>query len=128
MTKILAIDDTPYNLDILKNGLEDEGFEMLTALNGRKGLELIDAERPDLVLLDIGMPEMDGHSVLRAIRALERERGLSADGAAKIIMTTALDDSQNVLGAFKEGCEGYVVKPIRRDDLLHQLEKLGFVS
>ncbi len=105
MTKILAIDDTPYNLDILKNGLEDEGFEMLTALSGRKGLELIDSERPDLVLLDIGMPEMDGHQVLQQIRLSDEY------GDLPVIILTANTEDSNLARCLESGANDYVTKP-----------------
>ena len=81
-----------------------------------------------LICLDIMMPEMDGHSVLRNIRAFEQQEDVARSDIARVVMTSALDDSQNVLGAFKEGCEGYIVKPIKKADLVHQLEKLGLIE
>ena len=74
------------------------------------------------------MQEMDGHSVLKSIRELEKTRYVPAAQAVKIIMTTALDDSTNVIGAFREGCEAYLVKPIERHKLNHELRKLGLIE
>ena len=105
MTKILAIDDTPYNLDILKNGLEDEGFDMVTAQSGREGLALIDQERPDLVLLDIGMPEMDGHQVLQQIRLSDEHTELP------VIILTANTEDSNLARCLESGANDYVTKP-----------------
>ncbi|MBB3046325.1 two-component system chemotaxis response regulator CheY [Litorivivens lipolytica] len=105
MTKILAIDDTPYNLDILKNGLEDEGFDMVTAQSGREGLMLIDQERPDLVLLDIGMPEMDGHQVLQQIRLSDEY------GDLPVIILTANTEDSNLARCLESGANDYVTKP-----------------
>ncbi|WP_372763726.1 diguanylate cyclase [Litorivivens sp.] len=105
MTKILAIDDTPYNLDILKNGLEDEGFTVVTAESGRKGLELIDRESPELVLLDIGMPEMDGHQVLQQIRLSDEH------GDLPVIILTANTEDSNLARCLESGANDYVTKP-----------------
>ena len=105
MTKILAIDDTPYNLDILKNGLEDEGFDIVTAQSGREGLALIDKERPDLVLLDIGMPEMDGHQVLQQIRLSDEHAELP------VIILTANTEDSNLARCLESGANDYVTKP-----------------
>ncbi len=105
MTKILAIDDTPYNLDILKNGLEDEGFDMVTAQSGREGLALLDQELPDLVLLDIGMPEMDGHQVLQQIRLSDEHAELP------VIILTANTEDSNLARCLESGANDYVTKP-----------------
>ncbi len=86
-----------------------------------------DGEPFDLVCLDIHVPEMDGHAVLRGIRDFEDVLGLQGAGGAKVIMVTALRDEQNVLGAFRTGCEGYVVKPVDRAKTHAQLDELGFV-
>lgn len=118
MTKILAIDDTPYNLDILKNGLEDEGFEMITALSGRKGLELIDAERPDLVLLDIGMPEMDGHQVLQQIRLSDEH------GDLPVIILTANTEDSNLARCLESGANDYVTKPFSFTALIARINNV----
>ncbi|HCS29615.1 MAG TPA: diguanylate cyclase response regulator [Spongiibacteraceae bacterium] len=118
MTKILAIDDTPYNLDILKNGLEDEGFEMVTALSGRKGLELIDSERPDLVLLDIGMPEMDGHQVLQQIRLSDEY------GDLPVIILTANTEDSNLARCLESGANDYVTKPFSFTALIARINNV----
>ncbi len=118
MTKILAIDDTPYNLDILKNGLEDEGFDMLIALSGRKGLELIDSERPDLVLLDIGMPEMDGHQVLQQIRLSEEH------GDLPVIILTANTEDTNLARCLESGANDYVTKPFSFTTLIARINNV----
>lgn len=77
-----------------------------------------DGEHYDLVTLDIVMPEMDGHEVLKRIRIIEEERGIAS---AKIVMTTAMDDAKVILSAFKEQCDGYLVKPVRKEDLMKRL-------
>ncbi len=102
------------------------------AVNGREAVEVVrrameDGEPYDLICLDIMMPEMDGQTALKRIRAIEAEKGISAGTAAKIIMTTALNDMINVAGAYKSMCDGYLVKPIAKTKLLEELRKLGLL-
>ena len=77
----------------------------------------------DLICLDIMMPRMTGHEVLRTIRALEEEQEIFPP--AKVIMTTALRDRDNVMAAFSNQCEAYLVKPIDRESLFEKLRTLG---
>jgi len=79
----------------------------------------------DLICLDIMMPEVDGQGALTMIRALEANHDKMLGEGAKILMTTALGDSKNVLSAFKENCDGYMVKPIDKAKLMTKLKDLG---
>ncbi|QUH25575.1 response regulator [Serpentinicella alkaliphila] len=98
------------------------------------GLEAIDAymmslkddEPYELVCLDIMMPKVDGVKVLKAIKDLENQKGVSVNGGAKIIMTTALSEAQFVQKAFQYGCDAYASKPIDIEKLEQVLDKLGF--
>ena len=98
------------------------------------GLEAIDAfheayaeKRPyDLMCLDIMMPRMDGHEVLRCIRQLEDKRRIDGKQRVRVIVTTALSDRKNVMRAIFGKCEAYLVKPIGKENLLEKLELLGF--
>jgi len=74
------------------------------------------------------MPGMGGREALTEIRRIENEHGIGGLDGVKVIMTTALDDSTNIFGAFREGCEAYVVKPVCKDKLLAEIEKLGLLS
>lgn len=86
----------------------------------------IDAgETYDLVTLDIVMPDMDGHEILKRIRNIEEERGIAS---AKIVMVTAMDNATAILSAFKEQCDGYLVKPIRKEDLMKRLGELNLTG
>jgi two-component system chemotaxis response regulator CheY len=103
------------------------------ACNGDEAVQafqqaLAAGEPYDLVCLDIMMPGMDGHETLAALRRIESEHGIGGLDAVKVIMTTALDDSSNVLGAFRTGCEAYVVKPIEKDKLIAEIAKLGLLA
>ncbi len=100
------------------------------------GLEAVDAFNEalkegapyDLICLDIMMPQMDGHQALEAIRQIENEHGIGGLDGVKVIMTTALGESKHVMGAFKEGCEAYLVKPVEKNKLYEEMEKLGLSS
>ncbi len=99
------------------------------------GMEAVDAfmmaleddEPYDLVCLDIMMPVMDGYQALVGIRNLEKERNIPQEKAAKVIMTTALNDEQNVKMAFELGCTVYSGKPIDQERFEQALKKFGLV-
>lgn len=95
------------------------------AINGKEAVEafkeaLKNNVTYDLICLDIMMPELDGHGVLKEIRNLELKHAISESRIAKVIMTTALSDSKNFINAYQEKCEGYLIKPIDRNKL-HEL-------
>lgn len=103
------------------------------ASNGREAvnahIDALNQKRPyDMVLLDIMMPGMNGHQVLEAIRRVENDHGINGLDAVKVIMITALGDSKNVIGAFREGCEAYIVKPVKKEKLYEEMEKLGLIK
>jgi two-component system, chemotaxis family, chemotaxis protein CheY len=89
---------------------------------------LADGEPYDLVCLDIMMPKMDGHEVLASIRATEDDRGILLGDGAKIIMTTALGDAKNVMSAFRDQCDAYLVKPVSKAALVERLSALGLMD
>lgn len=101
-----------------------DGMEVVKAY--RYALE--DEEYYDLVCLDVMMPQMDGLQALKIIRDMEKEAGLPKERCAKVIMTTAINDAEQVRKAFEYGCEGYAAKPIDFDALVKVLEKMGLVS
>lgn len=100
------------------------------------GMEAVDAftmaleadEGYDLVCLDIMMPELDGYQALKAIRDIEKERGIPEEKASKIIMTTALNEGRNVTKAFELGCVAYAGKPIDQDKFENVLRKLELID
>ncbi len=91
-------------------------------------LALADGAPYELICLDIMMPGMDGHHALERIRAVELEHGRTGSDGAKVIMTTALRDSKHCVRSFREGCEGYVTKPIREEELLAKMRELGLLA
>ncbi len=101
---ILIIDDEVDLRNALITALEYEGFGTRTAEDGEKGLEMALSEKPDLILLDIMMPKMDGTEVLKNLRADEWGKN------AKVIVMTALDDLEKVAGIIEAGGDEYLVK------------------
>ena len=130
--KYLIVEDDFAGRRLLKRYLSDSG-ECDIAVDGAEAIEafrqaLAENEPYDLICLDIMMPNMDGHDALKAIRRIEHEHGIHGLDGVKVIMTTALDDSKNVMGSFREGCEAYIVKPIEKKKLLEEMEKLGLIE
>ncbi len=80
-----------------------------------------------LVCLDIMLPELDGQYVLQQMRRMEEQKGIGGLDGAKIVMITALGDRRNIMDAFRSQCEGYIVKPIRKEKVLKQLYDLGIM-
>lgn len=130
--KILIAEDDFTCRKLLQTFLSEYG-DCFVAINGHEAVEAVrealDEARPyDLVCLDIMMPEMDGHEALEAIRQIENEHGIAGLDGVKVIMTTILGDSKNVIGAFRTGCEAYIVKPVGKEKLLEEMEKLGLFN
>jgi two-component system, chemotaxis family, chemotaxis protein CheY len=130
--KILVVEDDFASRILLQKFLTPYG-EVHVAING---VEAVAAYRTaenegdpyKLICLDIMMPEMGGQEVLTTIRRIERDRGYNPGEGAKVIMTTALKDSQNVMTAFREQCDAYLVKPIDRRKLVEHLGELGLAA
>ena len=118
MKRILLIEDNHSLREEIINVLELEGFIVDTAENGRVGLEHIRAQRPDLVICDLMMPDMDGYETLQAIR------GNPEIASLPVLMLTARDDDGCVSKAMELGADDYVTKPFRIPDLLSALETL----
>ncbi len=130
--KILIVDDDLINRKLLTALLKGYG-KCEVAVNGLEAVKMFEETLKngplyDLIFLDIMMPEMNGHETLQEIRRLEKEENLDAGRGAKVIMVTALGDSRNVLSAFSEGCEYYLVKPIQQKKLFELLEEMGYQS
>lgn len=130
--KYLIVEDDFAGRRLLQRYLSDYG-ECDIAVDGKEAVEafrqaLEDNEPYDLICLDIMMPNMDGRDALKAIRQIENERGIRGLDGVKVIMTTALGDSKNVVGSFREGCEAYIVKPIEKKKFLEEMEKLGLIE
>jgi two-component system, sensor histidine kinase and response regulator len=121
--KILVIDDQPINVQLLKRKLEREGIQVVAAYNGRDGLEKIKQERPDLVLLDVMMPDMDGIEVCQRLQADEETRPIP------VIFITARTTKESKLEGLGVGAVDYITKPIDLDETLARVQtQLRFVA
>jgi adenylate cyclase len=110
--KILIVDDEPFNVDYLEQELEDLDYDIITARDGREGLDRVKQELPDLILLDIMMPVMDGFAVLAQLKADPALRNIA------VIVISAMNDLENVIKGIKGGAEDYLPKPFE-PTLLH---------
>lgn len=111
-SKILIVDDEPFNVDYLEQELEDAGYTTISAANGQEALAKVRADAPDLVLLDIMMPVMDGFQVLSELRADDATRELP------VIVISAANELKSIVKAIELGAEDYLPKPFE-PKLLH---------
>ena len=109
--KILIADDEPFNVDMLEQELEEQGYETVSAADGEQALEVLAAEKPDLVLLDWMMPGLDGLEVLQRMRASAQWR------RTPVIMLTARTTTEDKVRGLDAGADDYVTKPIDEAEL-----------
>jgi len=115
--KIMVVDDEPDTVDLIKLVLETEGLEVMTAYSGSECLEKIALERPDGVLLDIMMPEMDGWEVFKNIR--EKYGNLPV-----AMLTVRNQDIDKMLGLHVLKADDYITKPFGRKELVERVKKM----
>lgn len=130
--KTLIVEDD-FTSRLLLQGLLQQYGVCHICVNGVEAVaafrKSMDEKEPyKLVCLDIMMPEMDGQAALKQIRTMEQEAGILSSEGTKVIMTTALDDKKNIMSAFREQCDIYLVKPIDREKLQESLKTLGLVK
>ncbi|WP_028551687.1 response regulator [Paenibacillus sp. UNC451MF] len=117
MTAVMVVDDTAFMRMVMRGILEDMGMSVVAeARNGREAVELYDKVKPDLVTMDITMPEMDGIEALKEIKGRHPK--------AKIIMCSAMGQRDMVLEAIRSGAADFVVKPIQRDRIEEAVGKI----
>ncbi|MEQ9622718.1 PAS domain-containing protein [Coleofasciculus chthonoplastes] len=117
--QILVIDDTPENLKLVSDFLRDAGFEVRIAKSGEQGLKLLEKLNPDLILLDVMMPDMDGFETCRHLKAWEKTKDIPV-----IFMTAAVDtsNSQAKVKGLSLGAVDYISKPIQLDEVLARVK------
>ena len=116
--KILVVDDTPKNVKLLADLLTVKGYGVVTAASGREALAQVEAERPDLVLLDVVMPEMSGYEVCRKIRESP------ATEILPVVMVTALDPAEERIKGLEAGADDFLTKPINQAELFVRVKSL----
>ncbi len=114
--KILVIDDEPNIVQTLQDRLEMNDYEVVTAGNGKEGLKKALQEKPDVILLDVIMPVMDGHEMLEVLR---KQPG---GNFSSVIMLTARSQTQDIARANACGIDDYIVKPFDLSELLEKIE------
>jgi len=113
---IVIVDDTPENLTVLRQILTEQGYRVRPALNGESALKTIHADLPDLILLDIVMPGMDGFKVCAKLKADKTTRDIP------VIFISALNDAENKVRAFSEGGVDYISKPFNSKEALARVK------
>ena len=118
--KVVVVDDSPEIIEVVSLcfQLRWTGAKLISASNGAKGLELIEAENPDIVILDIGLPDMDGFEVLRTLKADPGTRDIP------VVMLTAKAQDADVFRGWQSGVDSYLTKPFNPMELLTFIERI----
>ncbi|MBK8806732.1 MAG: response regulator [Bacteroidales bacterium] len=117
--KILVVDDSSSNILLIQNFLEDEGFEVVTALDGKAALEQVKNTKPDVILLDLMMPEIDGMQVMEKLKQDNKTKNIP------IIFISASKDRDIQQKAIDEGAHAFISKPLDFDLILRELDTLN---
>ncbi len=117
MKRILVVEDNETNMYLIRFILEKSGYEVIEAREGVAGVELAIKEKPDLIIMDIQLPDIDGLEATKRIRASE------ADGDIPIIALTSFAMAGDRERALAAGCTGYIEKPINPDTFIAEIEK-----
>ena len=114
--RVLAIDDTPANLEVLLKLLEAQGFDVRVATSGEEALECVPQANPDIILLDVTMPGIDGYETCRRLKAMPDLEEVP------VIFLTARTDLEGIVTGFEAGGADYVTKPFQQEELLARLK------
>ena len=112
MYSVLAVDDIPLNLLLVQKMLARYNFKMRTAANGQQALDAVAAEKPDLILLDLMMPGIDGFDVIRRLKNDPQTADI------RIVILSALNSNEDVVKGFNLGADDFIMKPIIMEKLL----------
>ena len=111
--KILVIDDDQVNVQLVQSRLQANGYEVISALDGEAGLRKVKSEQPDLVILDVQMPKMNGYTFMTEYKRI--------GAAAPVIVLTAHQEMQPIFTL--KGVRGYLVKPLKIENLLEKIKE-----
>lgn len=115
---IVVVDDNPDIITIVRTILEGKGYNVFSAISGPELLNLLKTEKPDLIILDIMMPEMDG------LEVLTRLKGMTETATIPVILLTAKVQYEDVLGGYKLGADYYITKPFTSTQLVNGINLL----
>lgn len=121
MAKILIVDDSPTETHIYKTILEKHGYEVLTAPSGEVGVRRAKKYMPDLILMDVIMPGINGFQATRIIAKDEQTKDIP------IIIITTKDQETDKIWGMRQGAKDYIVKPVKEKELLSHVKELGVV-
>ncbi|MBI3756478.1 MAG: response regulator [Deltaproteobacteria bacterium] len=113
---ILIVDDEPFNIDLLEQELEALGYRTLSAANGKEALEKVKTEAPDLILLDVMMPGLDGFTICRILKEREETKLIP------VVMMTALGAKEDRILGIQAGADDFLTKPVDSDELLARIQ------
>ena len=116
--KILLVEDNEMNRDMLSRRLERKGYEVVIAVNGQEGVELVSSTRPDLILMDLSLPIIDGWEATRRIKADPATAGIP------VIALTAHAMAEDRAKAMAAGCDDFDIKPVDLPRLLEKIDAL----
>ena len=116
--KILAVDDERHIVRLIQVNLERAGYQVVTAFDGTEGLKKVESEKPDLIVLDVMMPRMDGFEVLKRLQANPETRGIP------VIMLTAKAQDTDVFRGWSSGVSAYLTKPFNPLELLTFIRRI----
>jgi two-component system cell cycle response regulator DivK len=118
MTKVLLVEDNEMNRDMLSRRLIRRGYEVVFAVDGQQGVDMAHSEKPDIILMDMSLPVMDGWEATRRVKSDEASRGVP------VIGLTAHAMSGDREKAIEAGCDDYDTKPVELDRLIEKIERL----
>jgi two-component system, cell cycle response regulator DivK len=118
MTKVLVVEDNEMNRDMLSRRLMRRGFQVIFAVDGQQGVDLARSERPDIILMDMSLPVMDGWEATRRVKSDDATRGVP------VIGLTAHAMSGDREKAIEAGCDEYDTKPVELERLIGKIERL----
>lgn len=113
---VLVVDDMPRNLQILSTILDNEGYDITFANNGKQAIDVANSALPDLILLDVMMPEMDGFEACKILKSQEKTKDIP------IIFITGRSQSEDIVKGFKAGAVDYVTKPFNTIEMISRIQ------
>ncbi|MDJ0816059.1 MAG: response regulator [Desulfobacterales bacterium] len=110
--KVMVVDDSPTELKLMSEPFVSQGYNLITATDGEEAIQKVESERPDLIVLDVIMPKLNGFNVCRHIKKSDKLKGI------KVILLTSKNQESDKFWGEKQGADAYMTKPFSGEDLL----------